>query len=57
MARVVYGDFEDPVRFVLIGFSHLANLLFVVHAVRGKRIRIITARKATRTPRKKYEEG
>ena len=49
-------DIEDPTRFVLIGFSHLANLLFVVHAERGERIRIISARKATRAQRRKYEE-
>jgi uncharacterized protein len=49
-------DIVDPTRFVLIGFSYLANLLFVVHAVRGERIRIISARKAMRAHRVKYEE-
>ena len=49
-------DIEDPSRFVLIGFSYLANLLFVVHAVRGERVRIISARTATRAQRRKYEE-
>jgi uncharacterized DUF497 family protein len=50
-------DLDDPTRFVLIGFSHLANLLFVVNAVRGDRIRIISARKATRAHTKHYEQG
>jgi uncharacterized DUF497 family protein len=50
-------DLADASRFVLIGFSHLARLLFVVNAERGSRIRIISARKATPTQRRVYEEG
>lgn len=50
-------DIGNPARFVLIGLSHLANLLFVIHAEWGERIRIISARKAARTQRRKYEEA
>jgi uncharacterized protein len=50
-------DIENPSRFVLIGFSHLARLLFVVSAERGTRIRIISARKATPSQRRIYEQG
>ena len=49
-------DFHDPDRFVLIGRSSLSRVLFVVHCQRGDRIRIISARGATASQRKKYEE-
>lgn len=43
-------------RFVLIGRSSRDRVLFVVHAVReDDRIRIISARKATRNQREAYE--
>lgn len=47
--------YED--RFVIIGMSHRSRVLFVVHAERGERIRLISARKASPAQRKKYEEG
>lgn len=50
-------DLYIPGRFVLIGYSHRARVLFVVHAERGSRIRIISARKASPAQRRKYEEG
>jgi uncharacterized protein len=43
-------------RFVVIGRSHRSRVLFVVHAERGERIRLISARKASPAQRKKYEE-
>lgn len=46
-----------PDRFVLIGSSNRPRVLFVVHAERGDRIRIISARRATAAHRRKYEEG
>jgi uncharacterized protein len=49
-------DLYDPDRFVLIGRSSLSRVLFVVHCQRGDRIRIISARRATASQRKKYEE-
>lgn len=50
-------DLIDAARFVLIGRSNQSRVLFVVHAERGDRIRLISARKASRAQRKMYEEG
>lgn len=44
-------------RFVLIGHSYQNRLLVVVHTERSDRIRIISARQATRAERKRYEEN
>ena len=48
---------EDEERFVLIGRSCRNRLLVVVHAERAGRIRIISARRATRTETGWYEEN
>jgi uncharacterized DUF497 family protein len=45
-----------PERFIALGFSRLARLLFVVHLERGERVRIISARRASRAERKSYEQ-
>ncbi len=45
-----------PDRFVIMGLSSRMRLLFVVHAKRGDRLRIISARKASAGQRSKYEE-
>jgi hypothetical protein len=50
-------DLFVPGRLVLIGYSNRSRVLFVVHAERGMRIRIISARRASVTQRRKYEEG
>ena len=42
---------------MILGRSHEARILFVIQAERGDHVRIISARKATRAQRKKYEEG
>ena len=66
-AATVFGDpmsitFYDPDhsidenRFITVGLSHLGKLLIVSHTDRTDRIRIISARKATRRERKFYEE-
>ena len=53
----------DPVhsqgenRFVITGLSYQRRQLVVVHVDRGDRIRIISARLATPSERKKYESG
>ena len=49
-----HSDDED--RFILMGFSSIANLLVVVHCYRemDSSIRIISARKATRSEEKQY---
>jgi uncharacterized protein len=50
-----HADDED--RFVIIGASSQRRLLVVIHTVRGQRIRLISARPATRHERRKYEES
>jgi uncharacterized protein len=49
-------DPTAPDRFIALGFSHLARLLFVVHLERGQKVRIISARRASRAERKSYEQ-
>ena len=44
-----------PERFVAIGMSGQARVLFVVHCERGEKVRIISARRATRGERETYE--
>ena len=44
-------------RFVITGLSEKGQHLVVVHADRGDRIRIISARLATAGERKRYESG
>lgn len=67
-ASTVFSDtmsltIHDPLhsheedRFVIIGNSYKNRLLLVVHVERGNRIRIISARKATRKEKKQYEEN
>jgi uncharacterized DUF497 family protein len=53
--------FDDPdssseERFLLVGFSAASRILVVVHVERGERIRIISARKVTRSERRSVEE-
>jgi len=48
---------EDEERFVLLGYSYRNRLLVVVHTDRGDRIRIITARPASKRERMRYEEN
>jgi uncharacterized protein len=67
-ATKVFGDplavtIEDPLhsepdaqRFITLGISGGQVLLIVVHCERGRAIRIISARKATRREKKEYEE-
>ena len=43
-------------RFVLLGLSYCGRLLVVVHTERGDNLRIISARKATRSERRQYGE-
>ena len=48
---------EDEAREFIIGYSLAPRLLLVVSVDRGERIRIISARQATRPERKRYEEA
>jgi hypothetical protein len=48
---------QDEDRFVLIGQSVKGRLLVVVHSERGERVRIVSARMATKKERFRYEEN
>ncbi len=67
-ASTVFGDrlaltIPDPVhseeedRFITLGESHRRRLLVVSFTDREERIRIISARVASRRERRQYEEG
>lgn len=47
---------QSEQRYITIGMSDLRRLLVVAHVTRDERIRIVSARKATRRERKEYEE-
>ncbi len=47
----------DENRFVIFGVSTTGRLLVVAYTERGERIRLISARAATRPERRLYEEG
>jgi uncharacterized DUF497 family protein len=48
---------EDEDRAITIGRSARRRVLFVAHTERGERLRIISARRATRREQDQYEEG
>ncbi len=67
-AASIFGDslaltFSDPdhsvgeKRWISFGVSNQDRLLTVIHAERGRSVRIISARKATRHEREIYEQG
>ena len=67
-ASTVFGDplsftIGDPLsssgeqRFIILGMSFRGRLLVVAHTERHDRIRIISARPASRGEREQYEEG
>jgi uncharacterized DUF497 family protein len=47
----------DEERFIMIGNSRKNRLLVIVHTERGDKIRIISARRATKRERMQYEEN
>lgn len=49
-----HSDYED--RFIDVGMSHRMQLLVVSYTERKDKIRIISARRATKAERKNYEE-
>ena len=51
----LHSDQED--RFVILGESQRRRLLVVVFTERGDKVRLISARLATRPERKDYEKG
>jgi hypothetical protein len=54
---VYLDDGSGTERMVVIGMSVRERVLYVVHAVRGKRDRIISARRATPAERDVYTTG
>jgi uncharacterized protein len=67
-AAAVFGDplagtIPDPAhstgeaRFVTMGMTPAQRLIVIVHTDRDDRIRIISARSATRAEKKRHEEG
>ena len=44
-------------RFITVGMSRSGRVLMVAHTDRGKKVRIISARKTTPQERRYYEEG
>jgi uncharacterized protein len=58
LALTVADDFTDEERFLTLGTDAFGQLLIVSFTWRGDHtIRLISARKATRTERRQYEEG
>jgi uncharacterized DUF497 family protein len=59
LARTIHDTLhsKEEDRFVNLGVSQRGRLLVVVFTDRGERIRIVSARVATRRERKDYEEG
>ena len=55
-ALTMDDEHPDEERFITIGRDPLDRILVVVYCWRGNRIRIISARKATRRERQQYEE-
>jgi uncharacterized DUF497 family protein len=51
----VSDDDSHEERFVAVGTDSLGRILVVIYAVRQPRIRIISARKATRRERSQYQ--
>ncbi len=50
-----HSDDED--RYITMGLSAVGRLLLVSHTGRGEKVRIISARKASRRERRDYEDG
>ncbi len=48
-------DHADEERFITMGTDALGRILVVAYTWRGERIRLMSARKATRTERRIYE--
>jgi len=55
LAVTIQDDHPDEERHVTMGSDALGRVLVVVWALRGERLRLISARKATRRERRQYE--
>ena len=47
----------DELRFLTIGLSSIGRILLVAHSDRGEAVRLISARRSTRSERRFYEEA
>lgn len=56
-ALTVADDAPDEERYATVGLDPLGRVLVVIYTVRGERIRLISARRATRKERTEYEKG
>jgi hypothetical protein len=56
LAITLQDDSVDEERFVTVGIDALGRVLVVAYTWRGGRIRLISARRATRRERGQYEE-
>ncbi len=59
-SALTFGDpdhFEEEEREITIGRSVRQRVLFVAHAAREGRVRIISARRATRREQRHYEQA
>ena len=60
-SKPLAATFEDPLhsqdehRFVTVGYSARGRLLVVCHVERGEAVRLIIARRATPSERKRHE--
>lgn len=57
LATTVNDDRFEEERCITIGIDAFGRILVVVYTWRGDEIRLISARKATRSERNQYEEG
>lgn len=57
LATTVNDERFEEERFITIGIDAFGRVLVVVYTWRGDEIRLISARKATRSERNQYEEG
>ncbi len=57
LALSMPDDDAEEERFIAIGSDFLGRMLVVVYAQRDERIRLISARRATRAERNAYEEN
>lgn len=51
------SDSRDEARYIVIGLDSLERLLVVVYAYCDSEIRLISARKASKSERRTYEKG
>ena len=54
-ARTVSDPHPDEERYLTLGTDYLERLVVVSWTIRGDRIRVISARRATRSERRRYQ--